>query len=169
MEWDPTDRAAYGIIGGSNLLFRFEPHAGPEGKVTSLAMMLPHRIEKGDTMDYPPATLTLTMDRKLRRLYYMPVTAGDFDYGAVSRDLPAYSLIMSYDLKTRERAEIGLARAADGRYAYGMGGAKTDSEGRLWFVGAFEEPDPKFAAGKIQGKYPYSLGLGVYDPEEQTR
>ena len=129
VEWDAADRAAYGIIGGSNLLFKFEPHAGPEGKVTPLAIMVPRRIEKGDTMDYPPATLTLTMDRKLRRLYYMPVTAGDFDYGAVSRDLPAYSLIMYYDLKTGERAEVGLPRAADGRYAYGMGGAKTDSQG----------------------------------------
>jgi hypothetical protein len=164
VEWDAADRAAYGIIGGSNLLFKFEPYAGPEGKVTPLALMVPPHIQNGDTMDYPAATLTLTIDRQKQRIYYIPVTAGDFDYGAVSRDLPAYSLLMTYDLKTGKRSEIGLLRGRDGRYAYGMGGAKVDRDGRLWFVGAFEEPDPNFAAGKIQGRYPYSVGLGVYEP-----
>jgi len=172
IEWDTTDRAAYGIIGGSNLLFKFEPHAGPEGKVTPLAMMIPRHLANGDTMDYPPATLAMAIDRRGRRIYYIPVTAGDFDYGAVSKDVPAYSLLMDYDLKTGGRHEIGLLRAQDGRYAYGLGGAKVDRDGRLWFVGAFEEPDPRFAAGKIQGRYPYSLGLGMYDPaasKEHTR
>jgi hypothetical protein len=169
VEWDPVDQAAYGIIGGSNLLFKFEPHAGPEGKVTPLAPMVPPHMEKGDTMDYPAATLTLTMSRRDRKLYYIPVTAGDFDYGAVSKDLPAYSLLMSYDLKTGQRATVGLLRAADGRFAYGLGGAKVGIDGKLYFVGAFEEPDPKFQAGKIQGRYGYSLGLGVYDPAASAK
>jgi hypothetical protein len=155
---------AYGIVGGSNLLFKFEPNVGPEGKITPLALMVPHHLEKGDTMDYPASTLTLTLSRRERKLYYIPVTAGDFDYGAVTKDLPAFSMLMSYDLKTGERSELGLLRAQDGRYAYGMGGAKVDRDGRLWFVGAFEEPDPKYQAGKIQGRYGYSLGLGMYDP-----
>jgi hypothetical protein len=166
VEWDPLERAAFGIIGGSNLLFKFEPHAGPEGRVTPLAQMTPSHLLKGDTMDYPAATLTLTLSPKERKLYYIPVTAGDFDYGAVSKDLPAFSLLMSYDLKTGKRAEIGLLRAADGRHGYGMGAAKVDARGRLWFVGAFEEPKREFAAGMIQGRYPYSLGLGCYDPAQ---
>ena len=169
VEWDSAARAAYGIIGGSNLLFKFEPHIGPEGKVTPLASMVPRHLEKGDTMDYPAATLTLAISRNENKLYYIPVTAGDFDYGSVSKDLPAYSLLMSYDLNTQARSEIGLLRAQDGRFAYGMGGAKVDAQGRLWFVGAFEEPDARFAAGKIQGRYPYSLGLGMYEPAGTTK
>lgn len=163
VEWDPVERVAYGIVGGSNLLFRFDPHAGPEGTITPLKMLLPRHLEAGDAMDYPSATLTLTIDQKRQQIYYIPVTGGDFDYGAVSRDLPAYSLLMTYNLKTGESHEIGLLRAQDGRYAYGMGGAKLDHEGRLWFVGAFEEPNAELSAGKIQGRYAYSLGLGVYD------
>ena len=100
----------------------------------------------------------------LSKLRVIQVPAGDVDYGAVSKDLPAYALLMSDDLKTGERTTIGLPRAADGRYAYGMGGAKVDRDGKLWFVGAFEEPDKSFQAGQIQGKYGYSLGLGMYDP-----
>ena len=36
IEWDPADRAAYGIIGGSNLLFKYDPHQGPQGTITPL-------------------------------------------------------------------------------------------------------------------------------------
>lgn len=169
LEWDPVDRAAYGIVGGSNLLFKFEPHAAPEGKFASLALMVPRHLIKGDTMDYPAATLTLAISQKERIIYYIPTTGGEFDYGAVSKDLPAYSLLMAYDLKTREPREVGLLRAQDGRYGYGMGSAKVDRDGRLWFVGAFEETDPKLAAGKIQDKHFFSLGLGVYDPKEGAR
>jgi hypothetical protein len=165
IEWDPVDKAAYGIIGGSNLLFRFDPHEDPEGKITPLALMLPSHLRKADTMDYPPATLAMAISQKERKIYYIPVTAGDFDYGAVSRDRPAYSLLLWYDLKTKERGEIGLLRTTDGRYAYGAGGAKVDKNGKLWFVGAFEEPDGQMAAGSIQGRY-YSLGLGCYDPTQ---
>jgi hypothetical protein len=59
--------------------------------------------------------------------------------------------------------DVGLLRAADGRYAYGQGGAKVDRDGKVWFVGAFEEPNPKLAANK-EGRRQYSLGLGCYDP-----
>jgi len=45
-----------------------------------------------------------------------------------------------------------------------MGGTETDSQGRIWFVGAFEEPDPDYVVRKIRDKFPYSLGLGCYDP-----
>ena len=32
IEWDPVEKVAYGIIGGNSMLFRYDVHAGPEGK-----------------------------------------------------------------------------------------------------------------------------------------
>jgi streptogramin lyase len=48
--------------------------------------------------------------------------------------------------------------------AFGMQSAKVDGDGKLWFVGAFEETNPLQAAGRLKGKYDYSMGLGCYDP-----
>jgi hypothetical protein len=31
-------------------------------------------------------------------------------------------------------------------------------------MGAFDEPDPKLAAGVMQGRVPYCMGLGMIDP-----
>ena len=61
---------------------------------------------------------------------------------------------------------MGFIKTEDGRYAYGMDGAQADKDGKIWFAGAFEEPDPKKAAGEIVGGYPYSIALGCYDPFE---
>ena len=30
IEWDPVDKLAYGLVGGSNMLFKFDPAAGRE-------------------------------------------------------------------------------------------------------------------------------------------
>jgi len=117
-------------------------------------------------MNIPHATLTLAISRKDRKIHYIPVSAGDFDYGAVSGERRSFSFLISYDLKTGERKDIGILRTEDGRYAYGMGAAKTDTDGRIWFAGAFEEPDSKLVAGRVMGKYPYSMGLGCYDPSK---
>jgi hypothetical protein len=40
-------------------------------------------------------------------------------------------------------------------------GGKTDADGRVWFVGAFE-PDQKRAVNPDAASY--SMGLGCYDP-----
>ena len=61
---------------------------------------------------------------------------------------------------------MGFIKTEDGRYAYGMDGAQAGKDGKIWFAGAFEEPDPKKVAGTIVGVYPYSIGLGCYDPFE---
>jgi hypothetical protein len=62
------------------------------------------------------------------------------------------------------REDIGLLRTEDGCYAYGLGGARADRDGKIWFVGAFEENDPEYAVNKMRGGRPYSMGLGCYDP-----
>jgi hypothetical protein len=176
-EWDPVDKAIYGVVGGSNLLFRYDPRRGEEGTFTSLAQICPPMFRGGDPMSVPYATLSMTLSQKERRIYYIPVISRDFDYGTVSLDVvdktklgalgpgkvPQLSFMTSYDLGTGRVEDVGLLRAQDGRYAYGTQGAKTDADGRVWFVGAFEEPDPRLAANP-GGASPYSLGLGCYDP-----
>ena len=77
--------------------------------------------------------------------------------------------MLSYDLETRQREDIGLLKTDDGRFAYGIGAAETDKEGRVWFVGAFEEPDPDYAVRTISKVYPYSMGLGCYDPNQNDK
>lgn len=175
IEWDPVDKVAYGIVGGTSQLFRFDVHTGKEGQITMLAEMCAPPIRGGDPFKIPPATLAMALSAKERKIYYLPVMEGDFDYGAVKFDPklpdgkaagegPSLSFLVSYDLKTGERRDLGVLRTADGRRAYGMGGAKADAQGRIWFVGAFEESDPARAARPGVGKFPYSMGLGCYTP-----
>lgn len=176
VEWDPVDKAAYGIVGGTNRLFRFDVHDGPEGSIRMLADMCAPPFRGGDPFAVPPATLAMALSQKERKLYYLPVIEGDFDYGAVKLDLttpeggkkpgklPPLSCLVTYDLRTGTRADLGLLRTADGRYAYGQGGAKVDAAGRLWFVGAFSESDPRREARPGAGGSPYSMGLGCYVP-----
>jgi hypothetical protein len=42
-----------------------------------------------------------------------------------------------------------------------MEGAATDKDGKVWFVGSFEQSDE---ALKINGGFRSALGLGCYDP-----
>ncbi|MFB3826585.1 MAG: hypothetical protein ACE15B_07435 [Bryobacteraceae bacterium] len=162
IEWDPVERAAYGIIGGSNLLFRYDPHKGPEGTVTPLVSMAAPGVRAGDPMNLPYATLAMAISQKERKVYYVTVVAGDFDYGSIAKDVMGSSFLVTYDLKSGRREDVGVLRTTSGRTTSGMGGAKIDADGRLWFVGAFEEPDPKYQVGR--GRRPYSMGLGCYDP-----
>ena len=45
-----------------------------------------------------------------------------------------------------------------------MGAAESDKQGRIWFVGAFEEPNKEYVVRNINDIFPYSMGLGCYDP-----
>ena len=179
IEWDPVEKVAYGIIGGSNMLFKYDVHAGVEGEITMLTQMCAPQFREGDPFNIPHASLAMTISHNEHKIYYIPVMSGDFDYGAVqfdvsdqkklskdiaARELPPLSFMVSYDLKTGEREAIGMLRAEAGRYAYGMGGAQADKKGRIWFVGAFEEPHKEYQIRKMRGKFPYSMGLGCYNP-----
>lgn len=180
IEWDPVDNVAYGIVCGSNMLFKYDVHDGPEGKFTMLELMCAPLYRAGDLMDIPFATLAMTLSQRDRKIYYFPGMSGDFDYGAIGFDvieqtkfkdnidtgkLPPLSFLVTYDLKTGIREDVGLLRTEDGCYAWGMGGAQADKQGRIWFVGSFEEKDEEYAVGKMRrGGGMYSMGLGCYDP-----
>jgi hypothetical protein len=172
IEWDPVDKVAYGIVGGSNLLFKFDVHKGPEGEITPLIQMCAPLYVGGRFFDVPHATLTLTINQKDRKIYYIPVTGGDFDYGFVNlnvgkepttpvRRVRSQSYMVTYDLKTGKREEVGLLQPTDGSFASGMEAVGTDKDGKVWFVGEFMQSDEVI---KINGGFRNDLGLGCYDP-----
>lgn len=179
IEWDPVDLIAYGIITGNNLLFKYDVHDGPEGTITPLAYVNPPQFRDVDPMLVPTARLAMTISQKERKIYYLPEMMSAFDYGDVSfdvidehklskqlsgKEVAPLSYFLSYDLKSGEINDLGFIKTEDNRYAYGMDSAQADKDGKIWFVGAFEEPNPKKVAGKIVEEYPYSIGLGCYDP-----
>jgi len=175
IEWDPVDKVAYGIIGGNNMLFRFDVSKGKEGEITPLTLMCSPSYIDVHPYYIPHATLAMTINQKNRKIYYIPVTRGDFDYGLVSihgedrnkvplpRDVKIRNsaYLVSYDLKTGEREFLGILKPTDGSYARGMEAAETDRDGRVWFVGSFEQTDE---ALKLNGGFRTGLGLGCYDP-----
>jgi len=175
IEWDPVDKVAYGIVGGSNLLFKYDVNKGKEGEITPLTLMCSPSYRDGNFFNIPHATLAMTINQKNRKIYYLPVTLGDFDYGLVNTDIGNNSkksepqakkmrssaYLISYDLKTGEREDLGILRPTDGSYASGMGAAETDKDGKVWFVGSFEQTDE---ALKINGGFRNAMGLGCYDP-----
>ena len=176
IEWDPVDKVAYGIVGGSNLLFKFDVNKEPEGEITPLTIMCPPNYREDRPFEIPHATLAMTINQKNRKIYYLPVTVGDFDYGLVNlnigndnrkstipvkKRMRTNSYLVSYDLKTGEREDIGILQPIDGAYASGMEAAGTDKDGKIWFVGGFEQPGEVI---KINGGFPSAMGLGCYDP-----
>ena len=181
IEWDIKDKVAYGITGGSNLLFKYDVNKGIEGEITPITRICAPMYRDVDPFDVPSATLAMTINQKERKIYYLPVVSGDFDYGAVQLNVgnsnlsqtkqrnPPLSFLVSYDMESGETDDLGmLITRDDGSFAYGMGAADTDSKGRIWFVGAFEEKDEKYMVRKMSRRFPYSLGLGCYDPSNKV-
>lgn len=179
IEWDPVDRVAYGVMVGDSMLFKFDPHDGPEGSVTPLVRLCAERYLKADPSLIPVATLGLTISRD-RRIYYAPVVSVAFDYGASSWDVaderkftahltgeavaPEAGLVV-YDIATQHRRELGVMRTPDGRRVFGVGGACTgEKDGTIYFVGAVEERDPNRVASKIDNRWPFSMALLAYTP-----
>jgi hypothetical protein len=181
IEWDPKDRVAYGIIVGDSMLFKFDPYAGPEGTITPLVRLCAERYLSADPSLIPVSTLALTISRD-HRIYYAPVVSVAFDYAGISwdvaderkftshltgKDVPPESALVVYDIASKQRRELGLMRTQDGRRVFGLGGACTgQKDGKLYFVGAVEESDPKRVANKIDNKWPFSMSLLCYTPEE---
>ncbi len=171
VEWDPVDRAIYGVEGGSSILFRYDPHDGPEGKVTELARLCAERFYASNRKDIPYSSLALAIGKD-RKIYYAPAGL-DFDYEArleaarvaqtrSGRNIIPYSELITYDLKARQRTNLGMLKTRDGRHVFGCGGAAAGPDGTIYLCGAVEEKDPQKAAGKVAGTHPFIMELLIY-------
>jgi len=169
VDWDPVDRAIYGIEGGSSILFKYDPSDGPEGKVTELARLCAERYYKSNRKDIPYSTLAFTLGAD-RRIYYAPAGL-DFDYearleAARLAQTPPYSELIGYDLKSRQRLNLGMLKTTDGRHVFGCGGAASAPDGTIYLGAAVEEKDPQKAAGNAAGTHPFAMRLLIYRPKK---
>ena len=185
IEWDPVDKCAYGIIGGNSMLFRYDVHNGPEGKIDYIIpLTAPQYWGETNVRQIPFATLAFTISTD-HRIYFAPTASGSFDYVGTSWDVhdeedfqaklaggyfPPVSYLMRYDLKKRQREALGLMVTDDGCLCFGMGGACTgQKDGRIYFVGAVEEKDEKSVVGKVSRRWPFSMALVAYDPAKEVK
>lgn len=182
IEWDEDEKVAYGIVGGNSMLFRYDVHDGPEGKIDYLTpLTAPQYWDETNVRQIPFATLTLTIAGD--KIYFAPTASGSFDYIGNSWDVkdeekfqaklagdfyPPVSYLICYDKKTGQRESKGLMVTKEGKLCFGLGGACTGKkDGRIYFVGAIQEDDPDKEVGKVGRRWPFSMGLVAYDPSKE--
>lgn len=182
IEWDENEKVAYGIVGGNSMLFRYDVHDGPEGKIDYLTpLTAPQYWDETNVRQIPFATLTLTIAGD--KIYFAPTASGSFDYIGNSWDVkdeenfqaklagdfyPPVSYLICYDKNTGLRESKGLMVTKEGKLCFGLGGACTGKkDGRIYFVGAIQEDDLKKEVGKVGRRWPFSMGLVAYDPSEE--
>jgi hypothetical protein len=179
IEWDPLDKVAYGIMGGNSMLFKYDPDVGQKGKIEKLKKLCaPQYWGKEDFNLIPFATLAMTISNE-HIIYYAPTRYGSFDYTGHSWDVrneekfyaemtgghsAPVSYLVTYNPQKDERKSLGQIVTKEGNMVFGLGGATTGKEGKIWFVGAVEENDKTEVIGKVGRKWPFSMGLFSYDP-----
>jgi hypothetical protein len=159
--WDRETRKFYGVDESATVLFAFDPNAGRDGEVQRLGELAIPGF--ADRRDVPYATLSLTLGRD-HKLYY-GASAREFDYGG-SAGAEASHLI-TYDLKTGRKQDLGEMHLEDGSRVLGTNAADTGPDGTIYLVGAIElrqKPGETVAAGGRIAGIPYRLALLIYRP-----
>jgi hypothetical protein len=166
VEWEPVDKVAYGVTCGSgSILFRFDTHDGPEGKITPLVKMCDSKFLQGDPKDIPYSTLAFAVDSRNKRVYFAPSARGfsiqryEETYGSKE----GHHLIM-YDIKTDKRVDLGIMQTADGRKIFGSEAASVAPDGTVYICGQAEVKDKKSGTRMI-GDIPAALHLIIYKPQ----
>jgi hypothetical protein len=160
--WDQQTRKFYGIDESASLLFSYDPHAGPYGEVKRLGQLCVEGMDDRREIPYATLALALGLDRKL----YYAAPHEEFDYGGSAG--VGVSHLLTYDLNTGKKQDLGEMRLPDGRQVLGLNSADTGPDGTVYFVGAIEVReeqghDAEFA-GRIGG-VPYRLALVTYHPQ----
>lgn len=168
VEWDPVDKVAYGVTCGSgSILFRFDPHEGPEGKIVELVKMCDSKFLKGDQKDIPYSTLAFAVDSRNKKVYFAPSARGfsTQKYQETYGSKEDHHLIM-YDITADKRVDLGVLRTGDGRKIFGCEAASVAPDGTVYLCGQAEVKDKKKGTRMI-GEVPASLQLIIYKPLEQ--
>lgn len=166
VEWDPIDRVAYGVTCGSgSVLFRFDPHEGPEGRIVPLCKMCDGRFLDEDRKDVPYSTLAFAVDSRHKRAYFAP-SARPYALDAYVETFGStepHHLIL-YDVRRARRIDLGAMQTADGRRVFGCEGASVAPDGTVYLCGQAEVRDEAAATAHI-GRTPVALHLVIYRPE----
>ena len=185
IEWDPLEKVAYGIMGADNMLFRYDVSQGKEGQIDYIIpLTAPQYWDGADILTVPFATLALAIDSRQRTIYYAPTANSSFDYIGNSWDVhdeeafqsqiagghyPPVSYLISYDLENNHRKSLGQIVTKEGNLVYGLGGACYGAkDGKIYFVGSIEEKDENKVVGEVQRRWPFSMGLVAFDPNENA-
>lgn len=161
--WDPIDKVAYGITGGSgSILFKFDPHSGSEGKFTAFTKMCDSKFLNSNRKDIPYSTLAFALDSKNKRIFFVP-SAREYKtekYVETFGNKEAAHLLM-YDIKKGKRIDLGAMQTADGRRIFGCEGASVAPDGTVYICGQAEVKNKKDATSYI-GDIPTALHLIIY-------
>ena len=168
IEWDPVDKVAWGVTCGSgSILFRLDPHDGPEGKITEIVRMCDSKFLEGDQKNIPYSTLAFAVDKLNRKIYFAPsarqYTVQKYEETFGSQE--NHHLIM-YNIKTGKRIDLGTMKTSDGRQVFGCEAASVASDGTVYLCGQVEVKDKKNAT-KMIGNVPCALQLIIYKPDNK--
>ncbi len=154
--WDRQTRQFYGVEESATTLFSFNPRTSEVRRLGQLSIP-----SFDESRDIPYATLSLALGRD-RKLYY-GAAGKEFDYGGSAG--AATSHLITWDLGSGRREDLGEMLLSDGRRVLGTNAADTGPDGTVYLVGAIEvRPEagkPPEAAGKVGDVY-YRLALLIY-------
>jgi hypothetical protein len=171
VEWDPYNNVAYGITCGSgNILFRFDPHQGMQGKITALTRMCDPKYWGTDRKDIPYAPLAFAVDSKNQKVYFVPSarqysvqTYEESLYSTTEEGKEEFHHLIMYDIASDQRIDLGRMITKDGRRVFACEGATVAADGTVYIVGQVEVNDKKDAT-LYAGKVPLALHLIIYKP-----
>ncbi len=168
VEWDPVDKVAYGVTCGSgSILFRFDPHDGPEGKITRLVKMCDSKFLNEEQKEIPYSTLAFAVDSRNKKVYFAPSARGfsiqKYEETFGSKE---YHHLIMYDITTGERVDLGAMQTADGRKVFGCEAASVARDGTLYLCGQAEVKDQAKGTRMI-GDIATALQLIIYKPQQK--
>ncbi len=166
VEWDPIENVAYGVTCGSgSILFRYDPHDGPEGKFTSLAKMCDSKYLGTKRKNIPYSPLSFAIDSNNKKVYFVP-SAREYALGSYVETLGSdltHHLIM-YDIREKKRIDLGPMRTNDGRRVFGCEAASVGPDGTVYICGQVEVKNSKKATQKTKNVN-LALHLIIYRPK----
>ena len=156
--WDRQTRQFFGVEESATTLFSFDPRSN---EVRRLGQLSIPSFDESREIPYATLSLTLGHDRKL----YYGAAGREFDYSGSAG--AATSHLVTWDLNTGRREDLGEMLLADGSRVLGTNAADTGPDGTIYLVGAIEvraeAGKPMEAAGKVGSVY-YRLALLIYRP-----
>lgn len=156
--WDRQTRQFFGVEESATILFSFNPRTNEVRRLGQLSIP-----SLDESREIPYATLSLTLGPN-RKLYY-GAAGREFDYAGSAA--AATSHLITWDLNSGQREDLGEMLLADGSRVLGTNAADTGPDGAVYLVGAIEvRPEagkPIEAAGKVGSVY-YRLALLIYRP-----